>query len=381
MIGGEALRYSDVEPWHTHASEVRLINEYGPTETVVGCVIYEVGTKSSTDEVPIGRPIANTTVYVADENLQPVPVGVAGELYLGGAGLARGYLNRPDLTAEKFVPNPFGESAGTRLYRTGDRVKWQANGQLVFLGRLDHQVKLRGYRIELGEIEAALLTHPAVEQAAVMLRSYGTDQQLVGYIVAKGQGAQVGDQLREYLRGRLPEYMVPAAIVALAQFPLTGNGKLDQKALPEPDFKGSEETEQNRLRTAAEEILCGIFAEVLKQPRVGVTQNFFEAGGHSLLATQVVSRVWNAFAVELPLRALFESPTAEGLAEKIKQTRASGEIAPPLKPRVRGGDLPLSYAQQRMWFLQQLEPESGAYNMPFAVRLKEHWMRKQWSGR
>ena len=371
VIGGEALKYSDLEFWRKRKSDVRLINEYGPTETVVGCVIYEVGDESGMAEVPIGRPIGNTQVYVLDENLAPAPVGVSGELYLGGAGLARGYVNRADLTAEKFVPNCFSRVEGERLYRTGDRGRWRSDGTLEFMGRLDDQVKVRGYRIELGEIEAALRECAGVEQAVVVVREdHRGDKRLMAYVVKHDEPGSSAD-LREYLHKRLPEYMVPGIIVQLGEMPLTPNGKVDRKALPSPDLENGMGAEQIAPRSAEEEILSGIFAEVLKLDRVGVEQNFFEAGGHSLLAMQVISRVRSAFNMELPLRALFEAPTVAGLAERVRSLRGTGQMAAPPIIRVsREGDLPLSFAQQRLWFLHQLEPESVVYSVPVGIRLR-----------
>ncbi|MBZ5521196.1 MAG: non-ribosomal peptide synthase/polyketide synthase [Acidobacteriia bacterium] len=371
VIGGEALKYADLDLWRKKEASVRLINEYGPTETVVGCVVHEVGKERGTAEVPIGSPISNTRIYVLDENLEPSPVGVGGELYIAGAGLARGYLNRPELTAEKFVPDPFSQAAGERLYRTGDRARWQAKEQLEFLGRLDQQVKVRGYRIELGEIEAALLAHGGVEQAVVVVRGTGAEQQLVGYVVGKAGTEELKPgQLRSYLKEHLPEYMVPGVMMPLAELPLTANGKVDRKALPNPEVR-MELDKYIAPRNEVEETLCGIFAEVLKLERVGVEQNFFEAGGHSLLAMQVLARVRSVLAIDLPVRALFEAPTVAGLAQWVVRMREEGHVAaPPLVRIGREGDLQLSFAQQRLWVLDQVMPGSTSYNIPLALVLR-----------
>ena len=323
LTGGDQLHQVSRQ-----SHEFELLNHYGPTESTVVASVQAVRWES--EEIPsIGTPIANTQIYVTDKALEPVPVGVGGELYIGGQGLARGYVNRPDLTAERFIPNPFSGKEGERLYRTGDRVRWRSDGTLEFMGRLDHQVKLRGYRIELGEIENTLIRHGGVEQALAVVRGAGLEQRLVAYVVpAQGtwtdqvSGMWSEDKLREALKRQLPEYMVPSAFVLLEAFPLTANGKVDRKALPAP--KWVREGEREVASTPDEEILCGIFCDVLKQERIGTNDNFFELGGHSLLATQVISRVRSAFGVELPLRALFEAPTVAGLAERVRSHPWSG---------------------------------------------------------
>src|SRR5579864_5959234 len=374
VIGGEALKYADLEFWKRGSGVPRIVNEYGPTETVVGSVIYEVATEGSGQgEVPIGRPIANTQVYVLDEEENPVPMGVAGELYLGGVGLGRGYLGRPELTAEKFVPHRFSGVGGERLYRTGDRVRWNRAGELEFLGRMDNQVKLRGYRIELGEIEMALQGHPEVEQAVVVMRE---DQpgmkRLVGYVTGRresGRGVEISG-LRQYLQERVPEYMVPAVVVELEKLPLNANGKIDRRRLPEPEWPGGEQ-EAVRPRDVTEELLCGIWEEVLRIERVGVGDNFFQMGGHSLLAMQLISRIRKALGVELPVQEIFEAPTVGGMAERIRSKRSQGvgQVVPAIVRVDRERPLPLSYAQQRLWFIDQLEPGSAAYNIPLGLRM------------
>jgi amino acid adenylation domain-containing protein len=371
-LAGEALQRSLVEQIYSSAAVESVFNLYGPSEDTTYSTYVRLKRGEGLLPVGIGRPVSNTQVYVLDAHSQPLPIGVAGELYLGGAGLARGYLNRPELTAERFVPNPYSPKPGERLYRTGDRARWQADGSLDFLGRLDHQVKLRGFRIELDEIEAALLQHEMVEQAVAMVREdqHG-EKQLLAYVVGPGRKTPgKAPALREYLRGRLPEYMVPAVIVEMQEFPLTPNGKVNRKGLPEPELQSGGEQEQLAPRCPEEEILCGIFADVLKLEKVGVERDFFDLGGHSLLATQMISRVRSVFGVELPLRAIFETRTPRGLAGKVKGIRDAGQMLTiPLLPAARTKYMPLSYAQQRMWFLDQLNPGSAMYNMPFEMRL------------
>jgi amino acid adenylation domain-containing protein len=372
IIGGEALPPSTVELWRRIQPDARLINEYGPTETVVGCVACEIPLDAElTGSVPIGRPIANTRIYLLDRHLQPMPVGVAGEIYIGGAGVSRGYLNRPELTADRFMADPFTDEPGERMYKTGDMACYQPDGTIRYLGRNDSQVKLRGFRIELGEIEARLAQHPAIREAVVLVREdHPADQRLVAYYA----GEEVGDgELREYLSSALPDYMIPAAYVRLESLPLTPNGKLDRKALPAPDMRKSKERNGYPApQTPLEQIVAGIFEEVLKLDRVGVHDNFFELGGHSLLATQVASRMWGALGVEVGVRSLFEEPTVEKLArcaERLMKAEPPGG-APPLVRRPRDGKAPLSFAQQRLWFLDQLAPNNPTYNIPVAVKLE-----------
>ncbi|HEU4837373.1 MAG TPA: amino acid adenylation domain-containing protein, partial [Pyrinomonadaceae bacterium] len=361
FCGGEALNTELARELSPRSKE--FWNLYGPTETTIWSLIWNVAPDA--EQILIGQPIANTDVYVVDEAQRVLPVGVYGELCIGGDGLARGYVNRPELTAERFVPHSYSSVGGARVYRTGDVVRWNAEGQLEFRGRADHQVKVRGFRIELGEIEAALRSCSGVKQAVVLAR----EQRLVGYVVS--DGAVSSSELRAQLSEKLPQYMVPAVIVELAELPLTANGKLDRKALPEPELSGREQ-EFVGPRTPVEELLAGIFAEVLKLERVGRDENFFELGGHSLLATQVVSRVQLAFVIQLPLRTLFEAPTVASLAHRVDDARTAGRRlnVPTLRRMERRGRLPLSFAQQRLWFIDQLEPESAAYNIPATVRLR-----------
>jgi acyl carrier protein len=324
--------------------------------------------------VPIGRPIANTQIYLLDGNLEPVPIGVAGELHIGGAGLARGYLGRPELTAEKFIPDPFGRGPGGRLYRSGDLARYLEDGNIEFVGRMDQQVKIRGYRIELGEIEAVLRQHGGVREGVVMVREDEPgEKRLVAYVVADQERIPNVSELRGHLKEKLPEYMIPGAFVMLESLPLTPNGKVDRRRLPVPEqIRPELEQGYQAARTMVEEILVGIWSEVLGVKRVGVEDNFFELGGHSLLATQVVSRVRQLFEVELPLRSLFEAPILADLAEKVEAHWSRGQIkeAVALVTVSRQQELPLSYAQERLWFLDQLEPGNKAYHIPLAVRLR-----------
>jgi len=365
MLAGEALPPALAARWSGRVP--RLLNAYGPTEATVCATI---GAPLDGGEVSIGRPVANVRTYVLDTEGAPAPVGVPGELYIGGAGVARGYLGRPELTAEKFVPDPFGGAPGARLYRTGDRVRWLASGELEFLGRIDQQVKVRGFRIEPGEIEARLAEHPGVREAAVLAREDAPGRQrLVAYLVPEKEGADLSaSALQARLQEVLPEYMVPSAFVVLDGLPLTPNGKLDRRALPAPEYTA--EDGYVAPRTVTEEVLAGIWAEVLRVERVGVEENFFELGGHSLLATQVVSRARQAFGVEVPLKALFETPTVAGLSVRVEELGRTGSgVAPPVEPVPREAPLPLSFAQQRLWVVDRIEPGNPAYNMAFALRL------------
>ncbi|HET7231442.1 MAG TPA: amino acid adenylation domain-containing protein, partial [Longimicrobium sp.] len=340
---------------------------YGPTEGTILASTHPVPADGIIYGHPIGRPLGNVRLYVCDGFERPQPAGVPGELLIGGAGVARGYLGRAGMTAERFVPDPFSAQGGARLYRTGDRARWRADGTIEYLGRLDFQVKVRGFRIELGEVEAVLRRHESVAECVVVAREdVPGDPRLVAY-VAGGAGA---DELREHVRGSLPDYMVPSAFVVLEALPLTPNGKLDRKALPAPDLASAEE-KYVAPRTPVEEVLAGIWAEVLRLERVGVEESFFELGGHSLLATRVVSRVSAVFGVELPLRALFEGPTVAELAKAVEhERRREVPVLPPVVPVPRDGSpLPLSFAQERLWFIDRLEPESATYTIPAALRL------------
>ena len=369
LCGGEALS-RELANQLLERSAV-LWNLYGPTETTIWSAAHKVEFNSG--PVPIGRPIANTQFYLLDRHLQPVPIGVPGELYIGGAGLAQGYLHRPELTAERFIVNPFSAEAGARLYKTGDLARYLPSGEIEYLGRLDHQVKIRGFRIELGEVEAVLAGHKSVAENVVVTREdVPGEKRLVAYVISKQDEAPSVSELRSYLKERLPEYMVPSAFVQLEALPLTPNGKVDRRALPVPDQERPQlEKAFVAPRTATEEVVAGVWADVLRLEQVGVYDNFFDLGGHSLLATQVISRVRVALQVELSLHSLFEEPTVAGLAKRVETARLADEglQAPPIVPASRDQELPLSFVQEQLWFLDQLKPGSSSYNIPQAIRM------------
>jgi amino acid adenylation domain-containing protein len=367
LCGGEALPLELADRLVERCAS--LWNMYGPTETTIWSAVHQI--KPGDSRILIGHPIANTTFYVLDQYLRRVPIGVTGALYIGGDGLARGYLNRPELTAEKFIPDAFDGKAGARCYETGDLARFLSDGRVELLGRVDHQVKIRGYRIELGEIETALSRHTCVREAVVVAREDGGQKRLVAYLIPEGETTPTSSELRQHLKETLPEYMLPSVFVMLDEMPLTPNGKVDRRALPAPDgISLATQAEHTSPRTATEEILAGIWAEALHAPQVGVHDDFFDLGGHSLLATHVLSHIREAFKVELPLRSLFESPTVAALAEKIEKATHDGSAqSPPVVPVSREGNLQLSFAQQRLWFLDQLAPGNPYYNIPAAVRL------------
>ncbi|MEU3438786.1 amino acid adenylation domain-containing protein, partial [Streptomyces sp. NPDC006863] len=354
---GEALR-EELAP----LDEPATYNLYGPTETTVDALGQRI---DASDRVLVGRPLSNYRAYVLDEFLRPVPPGVAGDLHIAGAGLARGYLGRFDLTAERFVADPYGPP-GSRMYRTGDLARWTRDGRIDCLGRVDDQVKIRGFRIELGEIQAALAAREDIAQAAVIVREDRPGiRELVAYAVpAPGRRLPEAEELRHALGERLPDYMVPAAFVALDRLPVTVNGKLDRKALPAPAPRAG--TDGRGPRTAREKTLCGVFAQVLGLETVSIDDSFFDLGGHSLLATRVVSRVRTELGAELAVRTLFEAPTVAALVERLGD---AGQARAALTVRERPEEVPLSHAQRRMWFLNRFEGPSGTYNMPMAVRL------------
>ncbi|MFN6488341.1 MULTISPECIES: non-ribosomal peptide synthetase, partial [unclassified Nostoc] len=375
LCGGEALSTPLAHQLLETGNEVW--NLYGPTETTIWSSIYQLKNESTQIEArsattPIGRPIANTQIYILDTQLQPVPVGVPGELYIGGAGLAKGYLNRSELTQEKFIPNPFEETGASRLYKTGDLARYLPDGNIEYLGRIDNQVKIRGFRIELGEIETVLSQYPHVQANCVIAREDNPgDKRLVAYVVPHQHSTPTINELRQFLKAKLPDYMVPTAFAILESLPLTPNGKIDRRALPAPDFKSQRIDKYLAPRNPIEELLAQIWAQVLKLELVDINDNFFELGGHSLLATQVVSRIRSIFKVELPLRELFARTTVAELAPAIGQLQQQDLelLSSPILPRAENAQLPLSYAQQRLWFLDQLEPNSAVYNIPIALRL------------
>ncbi|MDP2601547.1 MAG: amino acid adenylation domain-containing protein [Deltaproteobacteria bacterium] len=404
LCGGEALSRDLAEGLREHG---RLWNLYGPTETTIWSAICAV--ERGERSVPIGRPIANTKIYILDSHLQPVPIGVHGELYIGGDGLARGYLNRPELMAEKFVANPFSDKPGSRLYKTGDVARYLVDGNIEFLARIDNQVKIRGHRIELGEIESVLNQHPSVKESVVIASSFppprrgrtkvgvtpstnsireeapltrpspvegegvsDSDRRLVAFYVCNAEKPSPGD-LRRYLREKLPEYMVPSFFVELDALTLTPTGKVDRNALPAPDGQRPQ-LDQGFIepRTEIEELVTQVWREVLKLDKIGVYDNFFDLGGHSLLATRVVARLRNNFNIDLPLRKLFELPTVTALAEHVECLRRnqSGVSIPRIVPVPRDGPLPLSFSQRRLWFLHKLTPDFTAYNIPAVFNIK-----------
>jgi amino acid adenylation domain-containing protein len=374
LIGGEALSVAHVQRAISLLPATQIINGYGPTEgtTFTSCYRIPRQVDRSVNSIPIGSPISNTEVYLLDKHLQPVTIGSPGELYTGGDGLARGYLNRPELTAEKFLPNPFSEP-GSRLYRTGDLARYLPDGNIEFLGRIDNQVKIRGFRIEPGEVEAMLTQHPSVQQVVVLAREDTPgDKRLVAYAVPDQDATPAVSELRSFLKSRLPEYMVPSTFVLLDRLPLTPNGKIDHAALPVPEKK-SPELERNYLspRTPLEEALTKMWSNVLGIPRVGINDNFLELGGHSLMATQLICRVRDTFQVELPLDSFFNSATVANLAQIIEndKLRTNGLQFTAIHPVPCGGDLPLSFSQRRVWFLQQLEPENVSYHFQVIFRL------------
>ncbi len=372
IFGGEALEPARLGGWYQrHPDAPALVNMYGITETTVHVTHITLDRHHADAGAAsvIGTCIPDLRSYLLDAGLELVPPGVVGELYVGGAGLARGYVRRAGLTAQRFVADPYGP-VGQRMYRTGDLVRYNADGDLEFVGRVDDQIKIRGYRIEPGEIETALRTHPDVTQAVVIAREdrHG-DNQLAAYVIATGDGPRP-DSLREYLRQRLPHYMVPAAVVVLAELPLTPNGKLDRNALPIPEFGSA--GAGRAPRTPHEQLLCELFGEVLGLTRIGVDDDFFDLGGHSLLATRLVARVRATVGVEVELRALFEAPTVAGLAARLGDAgQARLAVTRCARPEV----VPLSFAQRRLWFLHQLEGPtqhgfSATYNIPMAMRLR-----------
>ncbi|MBN1174673.1 MAG: amino acid adenylation domain-containing protein, partial [Micromonosporaceae bacterium] len=367
VVGGEAYSADLVRTWAPGRS---FFNVYGPTETTV----FATGTPidEHLDVLHMGRPITNVRLYVLDEHLRPAPAGVPGELYIGGAGLTRGYLGRPDLTAETFIADPFGQEPGGRLYRSGDLVRYLPDGTIEFVGRVDHQVKIRGFRIELGEIEAALQQHPLVAGAAVLVQPEGASQRLVAYVVPVAAGTDPTEELRAHLEQQLPFYMIPTAFVCLDELPLTSNGKLNRRALPLPEATSPRALSERAVpRTRTEAVLATIWERILDRQPIGISDNFFALGGHSLLAVGVVARIRQAFGVQLPVRVLFEHPTIARVAEEIDRLREiqDPQETAPLVPVPRDQPLPATFDQQRLWFLDRLNPNSAFYTVGWLL----HW--------
>jgi acyl-coenzyme A synthetase/AMP-(fatty) acid ligase/acyl carrier protein len=331
VFGGETLTPKLLEKIEALNPGCQILNHYGPTETTVGSLTLKINDydwkQAKLASIPIGRPIANTQVYILDANLEPVPVGVTGELYIAGAGVTAGYLGQPEKTAERFLKNPFSNDATATIYRTGDLARYGEDGNIEFLGRGDDQVKVRGFRIELGEIEAVLARHESVKQAVVLAREDEQgDKRLLAYVVpSREQSAAVtGEDLRTYLKQQLPDYMVPQAVIILPKLPLNANGKIDRQALPEPEAASSTKA-YVAPQTQTEQTIAEIWAEVLRREpgKISADDNFFDLGGHSLMATQVVSRLRERFTVEVPMRVMFDQPTIVGLARAVEDAQAS----------------------------------------------------------
>jgi len=368
-LAGEPLATALVDQIYGETSVRKVYDLYGPTETTT----YSTFTLRQQGEPPsIGRPLANEQVYILDKQLRPVPIGISGDLYIGGIGLARGYLNRSELTSERFLPHPF--RPGERLYKTGDIARWREDGNVVYMGRSDHQVKIRGFRIELGEIEAVLKGHAGVIDAVVIAREDRPgEKRLAAYVVPSPEGNLAAAELRGAIREKLPDYMSPASFIFLPKLPLTPNGKIDRAALPAPN---AEQRDASREfvppRDGLESQVAAIWCEVLGVKSIGASDDFFELGGHSLFAFQVISRLRTAFGVEMPLSALFEARTVAALASGLESGRwkPDGKALPVLEPVPRDGVLPASFMQEQLWFLNELEPQSDAYNVPAAIRIK-----------
>jgi len=377
LVGVEPIPERTLVEIQNGVPGLQIINGYGPTETTVCATLYPVSPNQPIhDNTPIGRPVQNTVLYVLNEERFPVPQGSDGELYIGGAGVALGYWNRPDLTAERFVPDRFSGEPAARLYKTGDRVRLLPDGNLEFLGRTDFQVKFRGFRIEPGEIETALRSHGGVRDAVVMLREDSMERpQLTAYVALHdGDSLQIQD-LRDYLKTLVPEYMIPTVFVFLDRLPVTSNGKTDRSALlvPEPAGAGGHKMPGGEeARSPLEAAIIGFFQELLGAVVIGVNDNFFDLGGHSLLATGLVSRIRDVYGRDLPVRTVFEAPTPAALSRVIEalQEGPSADEAPPLEPAVDAGPPPLSFSQLRVWYLDQLEPGTPAYNICLAYRMR-----------
>lgn len=374
LAGGDVLSTAHVHKVVDSLKEILLINGYGPTENTTFTCCYPVKRVAQVgSSVPIGQPIARTQVYILNTYLQPTPVGVTGELYIGGDGLARDYLDQPGLTAKKFIPHPFSSTPGDRLYRSGDQARYLPDGNIEFLGRLDQQVKIRGFRIELGEIETVLGQHPAIKENIVLVREEKAgDKRLVAYVVLKQTASIETETLLDFLRHKLPSYMLPSRFLFLEKLPVTTNGKVDRRALSELSIaKAAKEEGFIPAQTPVEKILAAIWSDILGVEQVGLQDNFFELGGHSLLATQIITRIRDAFQIDISLSRLFEAPTLANLATAVQQAQMRGEAfsLPPIVPILHDKPLPLSFAQQRLWFLDRLQSNTATYSIPAAILL------------
>ncbi|WP_082175630.1 amino acid adenylation domain-containing protein [Archangium gephyra] len=372
FFGGEAADPVALRELFKHGPPRRLVNGYGPTECTVFSTYYDVASSPPAGvSVPIGRPLANGPLYILDKNLQHVPVGVPGEIYVAGERLGRGYFNRPELTARIYVPDPFSSTPGARMYKTGDLARFLPNSQIEYLGRIDHQVKIRGFRVELGEIEEQLRQHSSVKDCTVQAVEAGGDRKIAAWFVPRENAAPTSSELRSFLRERLPEHMLPASFTVLSELPLTPNGKVDRRALPAPDTSRGDESSYQAPSTATEKTLSRIWSGLLELEQVSIHDNFFHLGGHSLLATQLLTRINETFRLQMPLRRIFEAPTLAQQAEVIEVTLRSGttELRPELKPIARGVDLPSSSTQERIWLMEQLHPGNLAYRILVSYRI------------
>ncbi|GHO60130.1 non-ribosomal peptide synthetase [Ktedonobacter robiniae] len=377
FLGGEPIAVARLQAWLAHEScHAQVVNTYGPTECSDVVAYYRISQLERFQDtpVPIGRPIAHTQLFVLDERRQLVPLSVPGELYIAGECLGAGYINDTSLTAERFLPHPFADGPGGRLYKTGDLARYRADGCIEYIGRTDYQVKIRGFRIELSEIEAVLTQHPDVSECVVLTwERRPDDKRLVAYIVGGRNGVLRKNELRQYVRSRLPEYMVPTSFVILETLPLTPGGKVNRRALPVPQEDEQVQASQSLPRTPIEEVIAGIFREVLNREQVSTQQNFFDLGGHSLLATRVIARVRAQVRVDMPLRVLFEAPTVAEFAQSVEQRlrkQQHSAAVPTIVAVRRDQQLPLSFAQQRMWFLSQLSANASVYALPVNVTLR-----------
>ena len=372
LVGGERI---DPVLWQQLKScrRIEFHNMYGPTECTVDATMRVIGSDDAIAH--IGRPIANTRIYLLDEGCQPVPLGAIGELYIGGAGVARGYFNRPELTSERFLVDPFAAEAGGRMYRTGDLARYLPDGNIEYLGRNDNQVKIRGFRIELGEVEARLSEHGLVREAVVEARDTGEEKRLVAYVLPADESIETGDllaELRTHLATTLPDYMVPSTYVRMEAWPLTPNGKLDRKGLPAPDDEAYVRREYEAPQGEIEETLAELWQELLQVERVGRQDDFFELGGHSLLAVRLLVHIRQSLGAELPMVTLFAQSTLAGLSEAVREA-GGGRATQAVLPMVsisRDEPMPLSFAQQRLWFLAQLDGVSATYHIPLSLRIR-----------